>query len=241
MADPINQHHVPQTYLKNFSTKKKNEYYLYTYDKINRKIFGANIKDVAVERDFYTVNNPQDKYVWENFYAKEIEPLMGTTIGEILKIADSCLINNKAQILADKQKLTLAVLMAFQLLRSKYTREFLHKTFKEKAPLVLEETKKLFMGKGNENLDRLLENYKIGNDMFKLVAMDVSLDFNKIKLYAQELYNRCWVVYRIVGNNEFVTSDNPIMFMNNQSLDVTPFHNGLTDTKTMIFYPISSS
>ena len=52
MDDPINQHHVPQTYLKNFSTMKKNEYYLYTYDKINRKIFGANIKYVAVEKNF---------------------------------------------------------------------------------------------------------------------------------------------------------------------------------------------
>ena len=76
MTEPINQHHVPQTYLKNFSSKKKDDYYVWTWDNRTKKVFNSNIENVAVERHFYTIDNLQDKYVWETFYAKTIEPLM---------------------------------------------------------------------------------------------------------------------------------------------------------------------
>ena len=55
MPNPIRHHHVPQTYLKNFSFKKKKQYKIFTLDKFSKKIFEANIDDVAVEKNFYTV------------------------------------------------------------------------------------------------------------------------------------------------------------------------------------------
>ena len=240
MSDPIRHHHVPQTYLRNFSFVKKSEFKLYTYDKISKKIFEANVDDVAVEKNFYTVNNIQDIYAWENFYAQSVEPMMGTTIYDIIKISESCLIRDKVQILTDELKAKFSVIMVYQLLRSKHSREFEHKIFEEKAPQILSEAKNKFMGKGNQKIDMLLENYQISEDMFKLTAMEATLDITKINMFAQALFNRCWVVYRIIGKNEFVTSDNPVMFMNNQSFDVTPFHNGIADNRTVIFYPISS-
>lgn len=52
MPNPIRHHHVPQTYLKNFSFKKKKQYKIFTLDKFSKKIFEANIDDVAVEKTF---------------------------------------------------------------------------------------------------------------------------------------------------------------------------------------------
>ena len=55
MSNPIRHHHVPQTYLKNFSFKKKEQFKIYTFDRNSKKIFEANVLDVAVEKNFYTV------------------------------------------------------------------------------------------------------------------------------------------------------------------------------------------
>lgn len=38
---------------------------------------------------------------------------------------------------------------------------------------------------------------------------------------------------------EFVTSDNPVMFVDSSSLDATPFKNGLLHHSTVIFFPVS--
>lgn len=55
--------------------------------------------------------------------------------------------------------------------------------------------------------------------MIKLSAMDATVDINRICGIAEELLNRCWMVYRINGKSEFVTSDNPIMFMDGQTFN----------------------
>ena len=42
-----------------------------------------------------------------------------------------------------------------------------------------------------------------------------------------------------MGEQEFITSDNPVMFMNRCNLDVTPFSNGIVNEQTVVYYPIS--
>lgn len=239
MTKPIRHHHVPQTYLKNFSFKRKEQFKLYTLDKSLYKIFEANVDDVAVEKNFYTVKKLEDSYAWENFYAKYIEPMMGTTIANIIKVSESCLIKDRVDILETKLKSKLAIIMVCQLLRGKHSRKFEEKIFKEKSPEIIAEAKRKFMGKGNKQLDNILENYQISEDIFKLSAMDATISMERISKIAQVLFNRNWVVYRIIGHSEFVTSDNPVMFMDRQSFDVTPFHNGISNNNTVTFFPIS--
>lgn len=239
MSNPIRHHHVPQTYLKNFSFKKREQFKIFAMDKFSKKIFEANVDDIAVEKNFYTVKKIEDNYAWENFYAKNIEPMMGITISNMIKVSQNCLIKDRAIILDNEQKSKLAIIMICQLLRGKHSREFERRIFEEKAPQILDEAKRRFMGKGNKEIDSILENYKIDEDMFRVSAMDATLDTERICKLAQVLFNRCWVIYRIIGNSEFVTSDNPLMFMDNQTFDVTPFHNGISNKKTVTFYPIS--
>ena len=239
MSNPIRHHHVPQTYLKNFSYKKKEQFKFFALDKETQKIFETSIEDVAVEKNFYTVEKLKDNYAWEKFYSKNIEPMMKEEISKVILTSQNCLIQDRVKILDNEQQIKLAMIMVCQLLRGKHSREFQHKIFEEKAPLILEETKKKFMGKGNKELDKALENYQITDDIFKMTSMEAIFNIEMLCRIIQELLNRCWVVYRIIGNNEFITSDNPFMFIDNQTFNVTPFHNGISNVRTVTFYPIS--
>lgn len=239
MSNPIRHHHVPQTYLKNFSFKKKEQFKIYTFDRNSKKIFEANVLDVAVEKNFYTVKKCKDNYAWENFYAQSIEPIMGNVISKIIGMAGNCLIQENTHILDNEVKSELAIIMVSQLLRGKQGREFEQKIFDDVAPEIIHDVKSKFIGKGNDELDVALENYKISEDIFKISAMQATLDIERLDRISSFIFHRCWVVYKIIGKREFVTSDNPVMFMNGSSLDVTPFHNGIADNKTIVFFPIS--
>lgn len=240
MSEPIRQHHVPQTYLQHFAVKKKGEFRFYGWDKFSNKIFPANIEDVAVEKHFYTVDRLENIYAWENFYGEVIEPLMGTIISDVVKVSESCLIRNKARVIDDEQKCKLAIIMVCQLLRGKCSREFMQKIFDEKAPQILEDVKRKFREKGNKEIETTLETYNIYEELFKITAMESVLDPKRISRFVQILVERCWIIYRINGSAEFITSDNPVMFMDKQTLNVTPFKNGLVNSNTVTFYPISS-
>ena len=51
--EPKAQHYVPQVYLRNFAIQRKNEFYIYCFDKVTRKIFKSNVKNVAHQTGFY--------------------------------------------------------------------------------------------------------------------------------------------------------------------------------------------
>lgn len=221
MSNPIRHHHVPQTYLKNFSFMKKEQFKIYTFDKNSKKIFEANVLDVAVEKNFYTLKKCKDNYAWENFYAQSIEPIMGNVISKMIRMAENCLIQDNTHILDNEIKSKLAIIMVCQLLRGKQGREFVQRIFDEVAPEIIHDVKSKFIGKGNNQLDATLENYEISEDIFKISAMQATLDIERLNRISSIIFHRCWVVYKIIGKEEFITSDNPVMFMNGSSLEVS--------------------
>lgn len=80
----------------------------------------------------------------------------------------------------------------------------------------------------------------MSDDLSKASAMDVSLNLDRISTFAEVLFMRSWLLFKINGDAEFVTSDDPLLIMNGNSLDVTPFKNGLAKESTIKFYPLSS-
>lgn len=239
MTEPINQHHVPQTYLRNFSSRKKDDYYVWTWDNRTKKIFNSNIENVAVERHFYTIDNLQDKYVWETFYAKTIEPLMNRALSNVINRTENILVTDRAVVLSNELKKELAIIMVCQLFRSKHSREFTTKIYKREAPVILEHTKSLFGGKGNSEVDKYLEAFPYSENLFRLSVMESVTNPEQVAKIASMLFERYWILYRIIGEQEFITSDNPVMFMNRCNLDVTPFSNGIVNEQTVVYYPIS--
>lgn len=240
MSNPIRQHIVPQSYLKNFSNKKKNQYKIYALSK-NKKnnIFEVNIANISLELNYYTVNKLEDKFAWEKFYAEKVEPSMSITIQKLIKLSNIIIIENFSQILSFDLKVNLSFIMIIQMLRGNHTRDYQRKVFEDISPKVVNDTKEAFYGKGDPIIDNILDNFQISNDLFKLAIMYTSINMKSISNYANTLLQKTWVLFKITDDEFFITSDEPVLIMNKDSLDSTPFKHGISNNTTVIFYPIS--
>lgn len=239
MSEPKKQHHVPRAYLKNFAEGHNKTYRFYVIDKKSKKVFQNNIENVAAERNFYTLEQCEDKYAWEKYYAQVIEPEMEHTLKEVIHRASNCLIQSGAEILNDNLKEKMAVFMVVQFLRSRNTRDYAAELLKDMHPKLLKQTQEHFNQLGRTDLAEKVKNYSIGEDLFKMSLMEISLDLGNIQRYSEVLFEKIWVIYRITGENEFITSDHPIMNIDLKSFNVTPFRNGIKEDTTAISYPIS--
>lgn len=239
MSEPIKQHYVPQTYLRNFSSSKNIPYQTFVLDKRKNNIFLANIKNIASERHFYTLKNHQDKFRWENYYAEKIEPLTKDVVSQILSQSNSILLNDKATVLTPELKARLSFAIYFQLLRGKHTRDIGERIVNFALSVIIENAREVMptLDFEGENFLKTVIHLK---ENFKSVEMEVIVDIESSVNFAHSLLQRSFVIFKIIGDLEFVTSDHPVMFMNSSSLSATPFRNGLVHDTTVVFYPLSS-
>lgn len=242
-GEPVNitkrQHTVPRAYLKNFSDKRKNGQYLFTYDKKNGKIHEDNIKNAAVEKDWYTLELSENKLAWEDFYATEIEPRY-EKVDRLIKTSTSALIMNRSEVIDDNTRIEIAILMIYQLFRGRTGRKYT-KVFAEKViPEIIDEARE-------EIGDRIREDEfadaieKISSDDFQMmVYAEVLTDPERLMKYARMIASRYWILFRIEGNNEFITSDNPFTLGSINDSDDVPSHLDFLGPSNVIYYPISS-
>jgi len=206
-------------------------------DKSNRRIFSTGVRAIAAENNFYTLEKLEDPYFGEQTYASSIEPLMGKLLSKI--ISQTCiLVQNGATVISPSEKAQLAVIMVMQLLRGKQSREYMQKLYADYLPEAIEKAQNLFGPFSNEQ-NKLVDVFARDVYYFKRTAMDVTLDWDRIAKYAGILCSRAFLFYRIQGNEEFITSDNPVMSINSITNNARPFANGLIRPTTMIYYPIS--
>ena len=90
-----NQHFVPRAYLRFFSYKKKNEYYVKVFDKKINKSFESNINNIASFNNFYEVYD-HSKNHWENYYS-HIESILPIIFNNL--IISSKLLPNESKII----------------------------------------------------------------------------------------------------------------------------------------------
>lgn len=238
-SEPKKQHYVPQVYLEHFAVKKsEHDFIIQVYSKSQQKAYVREIGDVAEEHHFYTIEKAKDKYAWETFYSKKVEPMMGSLWRRIRSKCENALVMDGAIVLTNDDRRELALSITYQLLRGKQARLWQKQKFSELLPSVIEQVKDKFPSRA-DSIDQ--HAIAIHNDpsYFKSVAIDVNTDPQRIALYANELLSHAFVVYRINGNAMFITSDNPVMFVDSITHNAVPFTNGMTEPSTLIYYPIS--
>lgn len=138
--NPINQHYVPQVYLRNFCGTNGS---IAVLNKNTRKIFSTGTAGVGFEKNFYTLNKHQAPYCWENFYAKKIESLMETLLSKIISKA-SIVVRNGYHIIDEEEKIKLVYIMVMQLFCGKQSRKYKEALFKKLLPDVFEKVKKFW-------------------------------------------------------------------------------------------------
>lgn len=233
------QHTVPRTYLKHFSEKRKNGQYLYTFEKRNGLIHEDNINNAAVEKNWYTLELSDNKLAWEEFYASEIEPRY-EKIDQLIRMASSALIMNRAAIIDDSTKIEIAILMIYQLFRGRTGRKYAKMFAGNVIPGIIDEAKEEVGDRINEEeFEDVIE--KISSEDFqKLVYAEVLTDPKRLMKYARMIANRYWVLFRIQGEQEFVTSDNPFALGSINDSEDMPSHLAFLNSTNVIYYPISS-
>lgn len=230
MNEPIRQHYVPQVYLNKFTFSERKPYKICALNKSKEEIIPVCIKDIAAENNFYTTKIFEDKYAAEKHYAKEIEPMLSRVLSKICSKCENAL--DETVVLDYKTKEELSLSITFQLLRGKQYREYSRKIYDLNAPDIIEKAKQKFL------VDEVPESI-YSNDFFKYISILSAFNVNQIEKYANILYYRTMIIIKITDNAEFITSDNPVMFMNAEILDSQPFCHGLLQPQTVVSYPIS--
>lgn len=231
---PIRQHYIPQVYLRNFCTLNDS---IVVWDKKSKKIFSTGINAVGVERDFYTLDKLDDPYYWEHTYANGVEPLMGKVIPQILSRAN-LLVQSGTVIISPIEKAHLAIIMVMQMLRGKQCREYERKIFEDELPSIINAAKQT-LGNFTEQELEFIEAFRKDEFYFKRSVMDAALSPDRIIRYAKILCMRSFICFYLRGTSEFVTSDNPVMFFNQQTANSSPFSHGLLQIETGVCYPLS--
>lgn len=239
MANTKRQHTVPRTYLELFANRRKDQFYIYTFDKKINKLFEDNIVKVAVEKDIYTLKMNQNEMAWEEFYSNQIEPRYQNSVHMLVKQAESTILMNRADIITYQMKIELAIIIMYQLFRCKKTIKITQAFADGILPEVLEDAKEKYGNSGDVEKDEFVRNFYPSQDFLKSIYADVLTNPNRIVNYSKLIANRCWVLYRIIGEKEFVTSDNPVTIgsLINEALESSQL--AFLRHRSVLYYPLS--
>jgi hypothetical protein len=186
---PKAQHYVPQVYLRNFAVQRKKEFFVCCFDKMTRKAFKPNVKNVAHQTGFYNfVTSEGEKASIESFF-NDTETKMKFVIEALNeKPTSSTLLENRT---------TIAKFFALQEVRTPIFRD------------VHDDTVRL----ANERLgpDGFTFSIPTENDTkeFQARFLVETTDF-----FANTLLEMKWILVSNKTVKPFWTSDNPIVRYN---------------------------
>lgn len=227
------QHFIPQTYLRKFAHTQNGDTFLVdAYNKLNdQTIADISVRDLCVETDLYTLKHleGEERYSIENFFSQSIK----SRYPKIYRL----LVEDKKRIISVEER----VYILYTTL-SMYFR----------TPKVLNQ----FISFGAEILEQVNNNPEVKSMNFLGYEISVeSKTFEEIKKEIREKHRINYiktqleildqfislrsfdalVVIELVGDQEFVTSDNPVEIRNSigSKLDFELF-----DLKNSIYIPL---
>lgn len=213
-------HYVPRFLLKNFTSGKKRQ--IYVFDKSNDNQFRTNIKNVAAEKGFYDLELDDEVLTLEPGLAH----LEGNASGVIKKIARDQTIKS----LDEGDVATLSAFMAIQFVRTKEHR----KRFEHLGELFAQKLRE--KGVAEEDIDKHV-NSGTGIPEDKLIGFESILS---AKGFVPYFLNKVWLLFKTSRRTPFYISDNPLTLHND--IDHGPYGNiGLAVKGIQIYLPISTT
>lgn len=210
------QHYVPQFYLRNFSSNKKQ---IFVYDKIIKSSFSAPIDSVASSKYFYDwqeLDETFNQQFIENAFAK-FESETAPTFVRLISRLES----GEFRGFNKNEMLDLSEFIWYQMIRNPETREILSEV-NDKIKNKLSE-----LGASKEVLEK---NELAGFDN-KKEHLKFLLDPSKTEGTIRDFCNRIWIAIENKTKYSFFTSDNPVIRYTHWSIGHLAYE---------IFYPITS-
>ena len=243
----VNQHIVPQAYLRRFATLTENGNYqigvgIRKKDSHNFYATTQSVKNVGYIKNIYEFDcRKATPNYWENYFAEVIEPFCGTELSNIISNIESS--QNAAVVLSHEDKCNLSVFICHQILRSP---QALEKSVqvgqksmargKEEAQSIL---KSSFPPALHSFLLSALDNVDFSKDEIKDILMQSMSDISQQEERTNALLDKVWLVYENPTQLQFITSDNPVCRKNFVTNSFSFEENTLKEPNSIILFPIT--
>jgi DnaJ-domain-containing protein 1 len=221
------QHYVPRTYLKHFSTERSGEYYINAVPKEDcrvERIIELNISNVCLQKDLYTLpgKTVEDRLLIEKFYSENIEAHYDQIYDILINPAKKSLNDSERELI-----ISTVVIMLYRTTKwISIHNELLDRVLEQSYAMcqqtgndyfMFEEQKISIVGKTLEQLKK--ENKDVNRPAQILTQLKVALQLINIRVIKDGIY-----VSKLIDNNdELITSDNPVVFINIKSGLAAPF------------------
>lgn len=234
--------------MRNFSPNSKN---IFIYDKIESKSYRNSVDKIAYIDYFYElpdklIENIDEipfgtKFYEKEFFANNIENKYNTILEKITCKGKSW-INDKIinEIMTQKEKELFAQLIAIQYLRMPDIRQK-YSDARKKTTLISSDILKSFLSHKNPTLKKEFENISVeyNEDFDPILHSEMYTDEKLYVGIANQMLKKHWI-YFITENNDFYTSDNPIIIKPHIEKQ-RPYYGGIGMKGAEIIFPISSS
>ncbi|ERK39889.1 PF14022 family protein [Segatella baroniae F0067] len=242
----MKQHYIPRCYLKRFSDNDKS---LFTYDKLQSKVYPASMMSVCCEDDMYSIS---DSYVEKNnkkygnnlnrlsiehdHFANLIEPNLSQLLQSIDVIKDEWISGKEQYRLQFEEKRELALHLVTQFFRHPLLKDSTVDDYlrMERAGI---DMVKYFLAKekGDESINNL--EIDIECEAPVLHAQLTYLDDETLMDFANAIANNIWM-FLVSENDDFYTSDFPII-VEPHVKNARPMYMGLAQYGGELTFPLS--
>lgn len=214
MDEPIRHHYVPKLYLKPFIIPDTKNL-VWVFDKQTKRSFKRNINDVLLQRNFYTLEDNTDKYLWEKLYSNVLEPDYAKQLNEIIEKCHTLAITTNAPIIDDQFKVDFSFSLTMQFLRTPTMRNYMTQIL----PGVFEGVMKDELLAHTKKSELVINALKTMNPNDERIIKDLSFKtflFQEplLKEFVNSFSHRDWLFCMSVKAKPFITSDNPIVTVN---------------------------
>lgn len=222
------QHYVPRTYLKNFASKQTgNEFFVKALSidsPQSDKIFEINIKNVCLERNLYTLpgETAEQKMLLEKFYSDEIEQHYNKIYSLLTDPA-------KINLTREERELIISTVVTTFYRTTKWINQhndLMKRVYTQMFALCQQAGKDYFMFEGikisikDKSLEDLLKEHKVENRPGQVITqLEVALKLINIRAKNDNIF----ITKLSDDDNEFITSDNPVVLQNLKGGHIAPF------------------
>jgi len=229
-----NQHFVPQFYLRRFANARKDQFFTNVFDKVSRKRFGANVRDIASETYFYDLatemQNGHETQVVETGLSK-METAYELLLGNTLDSLDQGFFDKS-------NRPMLATFVTLSLMRTKAMRNSIVESYEKMGTAMAKRLASMsFKGK-KRNIDSL--RMVVAPETISNLHVAHMFDMEFIDKISDIICGHIWVIVKNQGIQGFFTSDNPVVLVPNVEGVHHP-NTGIASPGIEIHFPLSPS
>ena len=238
MTEVKRQHYVPRTYLKNFSTKRGEEFYIKALPSnncIDDAIYESNTSNVCLQKKLYTLpgETEQQRMLIEKFYSDNYE----TYYNDIYAILTD---STKKKLTEDERELIISTVVTMFYRTTKWINQhndFFYRVLENAYTLAEDNGYEYFMFEkekisiADKTFEQLHQEYKYESRPAQVITqLDVAL-----KLINWRIEKDTIMIIKLMDDSEFITSDNPVIYAGIQGKSLAPF-----DAENILKLPLDS-